>query len=91
MWCEAGHPPSQRCAAYTYVPLSSRLSAAGEPGGPELLLRFFAPWAGIDEDPVTGVFRESLCMLFVAQGDISMLPCPNHCTRARVCACMHCS
>lgn len=74
MWCGAGHPAFQRCAAYlACASLSCILSAAGEPEGPELLLRFFAPWAGIDEDPVTGLLRDSLCVLFAAEGYVNML------------------
>eukprot|EP00887_Chlorella_sp_A99_P000833 scaffold5.g833.t1 len=47
--------PAALRAAYSDKRLTGVIcTVQGDEGGPDLLSRFFAPWAGIDEDPVTG-------------------------------------
>lgn len=68
------------------VPHSAHNGAAGGQGQPELLVRFFAPWAGIDEDPVTGEGNISTSA-FITLNTSDNLPSVAH----ALCMCTSCN
>ena len=43
------------------------VTVVGGGGGPDFLSRYFAPWVGIDEDPVTGSAHTVLAPFWAAQ------------------------
>jgi len=51
--------------------------------GPQVLSRFFAPWAGIPEDPVTGSAHSILCPYWTQRLGVDTLTARQVCAHAR--------